>query len=174
LPSALVVRLTERQAILVWRVSTRHYLVDVEGRLFAELGDEPVPEAADLPVVVDRREAAVGLVVGGQLEAVDLDAARRLASLSPADIGSAATGLDVQVTDANGFVVSALPDGWTAIFGYYTPSQRTTDLIPGQVRLLGSLLADREPTVDRVILASDTEGTFTTHPSARPSATPRP
>ena len=38
------------------------------------------------------------------------------------------------------------PDGWNAIFGFYTPTLRTTDLVPGQVRLLRSLLADDEET----------------------------
>ena len=33
------------------------------------------------------------------------------------------------------------PAGWNAIFGFYTPTLRTTELIPGQVRLLRSLLA---------------------------------
>ena len=46
------------------------------------------------------------------------------------------------------------------MFGFYTPSLRTTELIPGQVRLLRSLLDGREPQVDRVILASDTDGTY--------------
>ena len=41
----------------------------------------------------------------------------------------------------------------------------TPDLIPGQVRLLRSLLGGREPSVDRVILASDTSGTFIPRPS---------
>jgi hypothetical protein len=41
-------------------------------------------------------------------------------------------------------------------------------MIPGQVRLLHSLLAGREATVERVILASETDGTFV------PKATPRP
>jgi hypothetical protein len=73
------------------------------------------------------------------------------------------------VTDENGFVVSAMPGGWSAVFGFYTPSLRRPDLIAGQVRLLRSLLGGREPSVDRVILASDTSGTLI----PRPSATPR-
>jgi hypothetical protein len=80
----------------------------------------------------------------------------------------------VSVTEKNGFVVSALPDGWSAIFGFYTPSLRRPDLIPGQVRLLRSLLAGREATVERVILASDTSGTYIARPSPVPSSTPKP
>jgi hypothetical protein len=40
-------------------------------------------------------------------------------------------------------------------------------MIPGQVRLLNSLLAGREPEVRRITLASDTSGTYT------PRSTPR-
>ena len=68
-------------------------------------------------------------------------------------------------------------DGWSAVFGYYTPSLRTTDIIPEQVRLLRSLLIGREQLVDRVILASGTDGTYipkpTPKPTTKPSATPK-
>lgn len=177
LPDSLVVRIEERAAILVWRVGARRYLVDAEGRLFARLAQDPdawPPEAAALPVVEDRRATSAGLSIGGRIEAVDLDAATRLASLKPADVGSEADGLSVAVGDANGFVVRARPDSWSAVFGFYTLSLRTPELIPGQVRLLRSLLIGREPTLDRVILASETDGTYTVKPTPRPSATPAP
>ena len=92
----------------------------------------------------------------------------------PADVGSEAEGLSVVVGDANGFVVRARPDSWSAVFGFYTLSLRTPELIPGQVRLLRSLLIGREPLLDRVILASETDGTYTVKPTPRPSATPAP
>lgn len=174
LPNSLVVRLEERTPILVWRVGARRYLVDRDGRLFARIGEEPPAEAAALPVVEDRRATSAGLSVGGRLDAVDLDAATRLASLVPADVGSEAPGLTVVVGDTNGFVVRARPDGWTAVFGFYTLSLRTPELIPGQVRLLRSLLIGREPLIERVILASETDGTYTVKATARPSATPAP
>ena len=177
LPDSLVVRVEERTPILVWRVGARRYLVDAEGRLFARLGEDADTRpagAAALPVVEDRRATSAGLSVGGRLEAVDLDAATRLASLKPADVGSEADGLGVVLGDANGFVIRARPDSWSAVFGFYTLSLRTPELIPGQVRLLRSLLNGREPQLDRVILASETDGTFTVKPTARPSATPSP
>jgi hypothetical protein len=174
LPDSLLVRLEERTAVLVWRVGARRYLVDRDGRLFARVGDTPSPEVATLPVVEDRRATSAGLSVGGHLEPVDLDAATRLASLIPADVGSEAEGLTVAVGDMNGFVVRARPDSWSAVFGFYTLSLRTPDLIPGQVRLLRSLLIGREPLLDRVILASETDGTYTVKPTPRPSATPSP
>ena len=83
-------------------------------------------------------------------------------------------GLDVAVTDETGFVVTSNPAGWSAVFGFYTPSLRTPDLIPGQVRLLRSLLDGREAKVDRVILASDTDGTYLPKATPTPSPTPEP
>jgi len=53
-------------------------------------------------------------------------------------------------------------------------SQRTPALIPGQVQLLGALLAGREDTIQTVVLADDHDGTFVPKPTARPSATPKP
>jgi hypothetical protein len=170
LPDTLAVTLEEREPILVWKVGERRYLVDVAGALFAMLPDKPPAGAAALPVVDDHRAASAGLSIGRSLESVDLDAATRLASLRPADVGSAAEGLAVSLTDENGFLVRSRPAGWTAVFGFYTPSLRTPALIPGQVRLLRSLLVGREPQVERVILASDTDGTYI----PRPTPVPKP
>jgi cell division septal protein FtsQ len=172
LPGTLVVTLRERVPVLVWRVGARRYLADATGSLFARLDDDPPPEAAELPVIDDRRAASAGLSVGARLDPQDLDAATRLASLVPNDVGSAAESLSVRVTDENGFVVRADPQGWLAIFGFYTPSLRTPDLIPGQVRLLRSLLIGREPLIARVILASETDGTYVPKPTPRPNADP--
>jgi hypothetical protein len=58
------------------------------------------------------------------------------------------------------------------VFGFYTPSLRTTELIPGQVRLLRSLLTGREQTVERVILASETDGTYVPKATPKPSTAP--
>ena len=172
LPGTVHVTLNERMPVLIWRVGARRYLTDEEGNLFGRLGDKPPPQAADLLVIDDRRAASVGLSVGAKLDPQDVDAATRLASLVPADVGSDATSLQVRVTDEYGFVIRADPQGWSAIFGFYTPSLRTTDLIPGQVRLLRSLLIGREPLIERVILASDTDGTYVPKPTPRPVASP--
>lgn len=178
LPGTLAVTLQERVPVLIWQVGARRYLADSEGSLFSTVPDAPAPEVTALRVVDDRRTASAGLSPGVRLDPVDLDAATRLASLVPSDIGSTATSLSVQVTDESGFVVRARPDGWSAIFGFYTPSLRTTELIAGQVRLLRSLLIGREALVERVILASDTDGTYvpraTPEPTAQPSPKPSP
>lgn len=172
LPGTLVVTLRERVPVLVWKVGARRYLADGAGDLFARLGADPLAQAADLPVIDDRRAASAGLSIGMRLDPLDLDAATRLASLVPSDVGSEARTLQVRVTDENGLIVRAEPQGWIAIFGFYTPSLRTTELIPGQVRLLRSLLIGREPLIERVVLASATDGTFVPRSTPRASATP--
>lgn len=172
LPGTLRVTLHERVPILAWRVGARRYLADDSGSLFARLGEDPPAEAADLPVIDDRRAASAGLSIGARLDPQDLDAATRLASLVPSDVGSAARTLAVRVTDEHGFVVRADPQGWLAIFGFYTPSLRTPELIPGQVRLLRSLLIGREPLIARIVLASETDGTYIAKPTPKVTADP--
>jgi cell division septal protein FtsQ len=172
LPGTLAVTITERTPILIWQVGRRRFLADAGGSLFARAPDPLPAGAAALPVVDDRRAASGLLDLGGTLDPVDLDAATRLASLRPADVGSGAVSLAVAVTDENGFVVGTRPEAWSAIFGFYTPSLRTTELIPDQVRLLRSLLAGREARVDRVVLASGTDGTYIARPT--PSSSPKP
>jgi cell division septal protein FtsQ len=171
LPDTLVVTLRERQPILIWAIGARRYLVDDEGNLFAKLDGAPAATSA-LPVIDDERASSAGLSIGVTLDPVDLDAATRLGSVLPGDVGSTATSLSLTLTDENGFVMKAKPIGWFAIFGFYTPTLRTPALIPGQVRLLRSLIIGRESIVERVILASDTDGTYVPRPSPTPSATP--
>lgn len=171
LPDTLAVTLIERVPLLVWSVGERDYLVDRDGTLFAQVGDSAAGDAAGLPRMEDRRASATGLTVGSRLEPVDLDAATRLGSLTPADVGSSADALQITITDQNGFVVRSGAAGWIAIFGFYTPTLRTPALIPGQVRLLRSKLAEAgESTIDRIVLASDTDGTYI--PKATPSRSP--
>jgi cell division septal protein FtsQ len=174
LPDTIRVDVAEREALLVWKVGDLQFLVDETGELFDELSDPLPPEAASLPVVDDHRELSVGLTTGSTLDPVILDAALRLGSLRPADVGSAAPKLILRIDDDQGFVVRAPAIGWTAVFGFYTPTLRTTDLIPGQVRLLRSLLAGKETNVLRVILADDRSGTYIPRETPKPSATPKP
>jgi hypothetical protein len=184
LPGTIAVTIDERKPVLIWQTGDQHFLVDAEGTLFAQLPAKPPAETAGLPVVDDRRAASSpadvgvqmdlieGLSVGARIDPVDLDAATRLASLVPGDIGSSAVSLSLSVSDENGFVIGTRPGSWSAVFGFYTPSLRTTEMIPGQVRLLRSLLIGREPVVDRIILASEIDGTYT--PRAAPSGSPNP
>lgn len=177
LPDELRVEISEREALVAWLVGDRRFLVDASGLLFADLADTAAP-GTELPAVDDRRAVSAGLGVGSVLDTVSFDAALRLGSLVPADIGSAAVRLDLRVDDTDGFVIRGTPAEWTAVFGFYTPTLRTTELIPGQVRLLRSLLLDREDMTLRIILASDRAATYiprpTPKPSAKPAATPKP
>ncbi len=170
LPDTLRVHLVERQPILAWVVGSRRFAVDRDGVLFAEYPvDDPGPSKA-LPTVTDERAASTGLAVGSRLDPVDLDAATRLGSLVPADVGSGKKRLLVTVDDTDGYVIQPSPGGPVAVFGFYTPTLRPPDMIPGQVRLLRSFLAGREGSTSRVVLASETNGTYV----ARSQATPGP
>lgn len=171
LPDAsVVVRIEERVPVLAWQVSGTRYIADRDGVVFATL-DDKAPLPPGVAVVDDRRTGGiVPLAIGSRLDVVELDVATRLGSLVPADIGSNATRLRVAITDLDGFIVST-PGGWTAVFGPYSPATRPTEMIPAQVRLLKSLLAGREATLARIILASGTDGTYV--PRATPKPTPR-
>jgi cell division septal protein FtsQ len=158
LPDRIEVRLVEREPILVWNVSGHRFLVDRTGFLFAS--GAPGGPGDQLPSITDHRAASGTFDVGAQLDPVDLDAATRLASLAPKDVGSAAAELRVTIEDGDGFELRPVGVPWIALFGIYTQSLRAPDLIPGQVRLLRSLLAGRELSVKRVTLADDRNGTY--------------
>jgi hypothetical protein len=169
LPGTLRVRIEERVPILAWQRGGTTYLVDADGRVLADAAAPGATAAATaaegLPLVADRRTDAEGLAIGGQVDALDLDVATRLLTLTPADIGSAAPAVLVGVDDRDGWtVVPTVADPWVAVFGFYGPEIRKPAMIPEQVRSLRSLLAGREPSILRVILAGEREGTFTEKP----------
>lgn len=165
LPDTLAVTVTEREPILAWRVADVTFLVDRDGMLFA-LGAKVGGSVATLPTIVDDRAASKAILgIGTRLNATDLDAATRLASLKPADIGTRADALTVRISDADGFVITTTPASWTAVFGPYSPVLRTPQLIPGQVRLLRSMLFGQETRLLRIVLADETHGTVVPLPS---------
>lgn len=171
LPDTVGVQLRERRPIVVWRVGDDRWYVDESGLLFAPAPESPPDELGELPVISDDRTASTAFRVGSTIDPVDLDVARRLAGLTPAQVGSAASGLSVGVSDENGFTISSIPRSWVAVFGFYGRSLRTADLIPGQVVLLEQLLRQAgEDTVALVILADATDGTYIPKTSPAPSA----
>jgi cell division septal protein FtsQ len=174
LPDTIRIDVTERRPIVIWAAAGHRFVVDDGGTLFADVGTSPPPAIAALPIVIDDRRSAATLAIRSKLDPVDLDAATRLGSLTPDKIGSSAASLTVRVTDARGFIVSSGPKGWLAVFGFYGASQRTPALIPGQVQLLGNLLAGREALVATVILADERDGTFIAKPTPKPSASATP
>ena len=165
---ALVVTIREREAILAWEAGQTRFLADREGVIFAAVAqDAKLP--AGVAVVEDRRTgSADSLAIGARLDPVDLDVATRLGSVTPTDVGSAASRFRVRITNTDGFAVFA-EGRWTAVFGFYSPATRSTGMIPGQVRLLKSLLAGREDAVARVVLASETDGTYVPKPTSKPA-----
>ncbi len=113
-------------------------------------------QALALPMVYDRRAADAGLSLGGVIYATNLDAGYRLASLTPADVGSTASALAVILDDDHGLTLSSVPTGWVAQFGFYAPNVRKVTVIPEQVRVLRSMLAQfGEAKVFWVFLVSD-------------------
>jgi hypothetical protein len=174
LPDTLEVRLRERRPIVVWAVGDHRLAVDEDGLLFADVTGASANLVRAVPVVRDERSSAAALAIGATLDPVDRDAATRLGSLTPSQIGSHAARLAIRITDDRGFTVSSGAGGWLAVFGFYGRSQRTPELIPGQIQLLTSLLAGREDTVLTVILADDRDGTYVPKPTPKPSATAKP
>ena len=67
---------------------------------------------------------------------------------------------------------SSVPESWVAVFGFYGPSLRTPDLVPGQVQLLRELLTGRRAD-RRDSSSSPTIGTGRTSRSRRRRRQPR-
>ncbi|MFH0751363.1 MAG: FtsQ-type POTRA domain-containing protein [Chloroflexota bacterium] len=167
LPGTLRVRIVEREPVLAWRRAGTLLLADRDGRIVADAAADGAAAAAaeGLPLVADRRTSGEPPVVGGRLDALDLDVATRLLPLVPADLGSAASALLIGVDERDGWTVTpTVEDPWAAVFGFYGSEIRSPEIIPEQVRLLRSLLAGREARLLRVVLAGSSEGTFTMKP----------
>jgi len=106
----------------------------------ADPAASPGPQVVNVPIVYDRRSDDAGLGLGDAIDPIALDAAYRLAGLTPADVGSQAASLDVVIDDTYGFMVSPGSNSWVADFGFYTETLRKDTVIPEQVRDLRSLL----------------------------------
>lgn len=190
LPDGIQIRVREKSLLLRWQIGDRIYAVTESGELLGDVATlDLVPTAAATlaaaPLLFDDR-APSPLPAEKQLTPTELDVATRLASLTPEDLGTAATTLALRLTSDFGFVVEATGPSieWNAVFGIYSATIRPTSMIPGQVRLLRSLLAGRETSIGWVILADDQAGTYTAkgvrppppgvEPSPSPSLSPTP
>ena len=182
LPDGIQIRVREKSLLLRWQIGDRIYAVSESGELLGEtaslnLAPSAAAALAAAPLLYDDRTPSP-LPTVGQLTATELDVATRLASLTPEDLGTAATTLTLRLLSDFGFVVEATGPSieWNAVFGIYSATIRPTSMIPGQVRLLRSLLAGRETRIGWVILADDQAGTYTAKgvrpPS--PSVSPNP
>jgi len=181
LPGGIQIRVREKSLLLRWQIGDRIYAVSESGELLGEtatldLAPSAAAALATAPLLFDDRTSSP-LPTVGQLTATELDVATRLASLTPEDLGTAATTLTLRLLSDFGFVVEATGPAieWNAVFGIYSATIRPTSMIPGQVRLLRSLLAGRESRIGWVILADDQAGTYTAKgvrpppPAAEPS-----
>ena len=167
LPDGIQIRVREKSLLLRWQIGDRVYAVSESGELLGEaatldLAPSAAAALAAAPLLFDDRTSSP-LPAVGQLTATELDVATRLASLTPEDLGTTATTLTLRLLSDFGFVVEATGPSieWNAIFGIYSATIRPTNMIPGQVRLLRSLLAGRESRIGWVILADDQAGTYT-------------
>jgi hypothetical protein len=184
LPDGIQIRVREKSLLLRWQIGDLVYAVTESGELLGDtttlnLAPTAAAALAAAPLLYDDREGSPLLAVG-QLTVTELDVATRLASLTPADLGTGATTLMLRLLSDFGFVVEATGPSieWNAVFGIYSATIRPTSMIPGQVRLLRSLLAGRETRIGWVILADDQAGTYTAKgvrppsPSVSPSPSP--
>ena len=186
LPDGIQIRVREKSLLLRWQIGDLAYAVTEGGELLGnidtlDLAPTAAAALAAAPLLYDDRVPSPLLTVR-QLTATELDVTTRLASLTPEDLGTGATTLSLRLLSDFGFVVEATGPSieWHAVFGIYSATIRPTSMIPGQVRLLRSLLAGRETRIGWVILADDQAGTYTAKgvrpppPSVGPSPSPAP
>lgn len=186
LPDGIQIRVREKRLLLRWQIGDRIYGISDQGELLGEtatlnLASDTAATLAAAPLLYDDRVPSP-LPAEGTLSAIELDVVTRIASLTSDDLGTEATTLNLRLLSDFGFVVEAIGPSiaWSAVFGIYSATIRPTNMIPGQVRLLRSLLAGRETRIGWVILADDQAGTFTEKgvrppsPSVEPSPSTSP
>jgi cell division septal protein FtsQ len=175
----LRIEIRETPLLLRWQRGSETLLVSGSGRILGSI-DSPllsargIEAAAELPLIEDATTVPF-VEVGEELSPIDLDIVTRLASLTPADLGSSALQLSIQRDPQYGYLLQGVGEGftWNAVFGIYSATIRPVEMLPAQVRLLRSLLAKRERGVGWVILADGQAGTFT-DPGVRPPPPPSP
>lgn len=167
LPNRLVVSVTEHAPVLRVRHAGTTYLVDGEGVVLNTTTSD-TQQAQALPLIDDRRvELGIPVEVGKAIDQTEAAAMLQIAALTPTLVGSTTSQLAFSVDDGDGFVVSAGPDAWRAVFGFYTPTLRPPTQIAQQVQCLRSLLATGEAAIDTIYLApqDDRCGTYLPRPS---------
>ncbi len=185
LPGTIRVTLTERQPILAWVTAGHRFLVDRDGLIVADAsvpGTGASGAAADpaaqllggLAVVVDNRASASALAVGGQLDPLDLDVATRLGSLLPADLGSAAPGIRIQVDDTFGYTIVPTTQPGSAVTGAGAGNGGTAAASPAASPLAFGPGASQSPTNPGARPSTGPSATPSPRPSAGSKASPRP
>ncbi len=167
LPNRLIVSITERTPVLRVRSAGATYLVDGDGIVLYAVASD-TPQTASLPLIDDRRvDLAIPMEVGHAIDPTEATVMLQIGALTPSLLGSGASGLDFSIDDSDGFVVSAGPDAWRAVFGFYTLTLRPPTQIAQQVQCLRSLLATGESAIDTIYLApqDDRCGTYLPRPT---------
>jgi cell division septal protein FtsQ len=122
LPDRLQVTITEKRPAVVWQTATAQLVGATDGSVIGALPNAlPLPaELAKLPRVQDQRSGPQ-MAVGEAIPSEELELAKRLVTLDPELLGSAAHRFRVRVDTIYGFVL--IPDGarWEAAIGYPTP-----------------------------------------------------
>jgi hypothetical protein len=170
LPNQLLVSVTERAPVLMIGHASQFYLLDGNGVVLeARPAGTMLPA---LPLLVDSR-VTVGIPyeVGQPIDPIEAQAMLQIGALTSSLVGSSADALEFSADDVDGFVVTAQPDGWRAVFGLYTPTLRPPTLIAQQVQCLRSLLAEGESTIDTIYLAPQGDRCGTYLPLQSPSPT---
>jgi hypothetical protein len=171
LPNHLVVNITERTAVVQVAHAGVIYLVDADG-IVLESRAASGPAITDLPLIDDRRiELDIPFEVGGQVDPTETAAMLQIGALTPALLGSSAVTLAFSATDTDGFAVTAAPQGWRAVFGFYTPPLRPPTQIAQQVQCLRTLLATGEAQIQTIYLAPSNDRCGTYLPRESPGPT---
>lgn len=121
LPGTLRVSVVEKPAAFTWVTRAARLVGATDGSIIAELPLEAeLPaELAGLPVIDDQRPRSRSLGVGDTVPAAELRMAQRLLAIDPALLGSATTGLALQVDAEYGFVLVSAQPPWRAALGFY-------------------------------------------------------
>ena len=177
LPGEIRAEIREEIPLLRWSSGDVIYLMNGSGELLGPTTSPLLNSAGraaveQLPLMRDLRSGPP-LLPGDAITPLDVDISTRLASLTLVDLGSTATRLSLVIDPQYGFVLQGEGEGiaWNAVFGIYSATIRPPEMLPGQVRLLRSLLAGRERRIGWVILADGQAGTFT-EPGVRPPTPP--
>lgn len=174
LPSRLDVALTERTPVFGLVRGASAMLIDGNG-VPMDLVDVSRAQQLSLPLVSDERSAPPTIYTGIAIDPIELGAILQIGAVSPALLDSQAQTFELSIRDDDGFVVTAEPQGWQAIFGQYTPNLRPTDIIPRQVQCLRSLVESSEADLKTVYLSPLDDRCGTYLPLATPSVpTPAP
>jgi cell division septal protein FtsQ len=121
LPDAVRVTIVEKVPTFVWQTSAVRLVGVADGTLIGQvaLGADLSAGLAALPLIDDQRTDSRNIIVGDRIDAATLAAALRIASVEPAALGSASPGLDVRLTDDDGFLLASSSPAWQADFGLY-------------------------------------------------------